>query len=421
MYEVEAGKGVAKINRVSKEKPIIAKDIIAKEEIPVEKILKEGKVLKEEYPFKLIEYKGELYLFSSVPPKKVVESDLINILKLGKKYEKGISIELLTPDSQDIGLFRVSAKKTLYLPVAEEEEKVGLRVLPKGKPSKSNLLKDLAEYYKKQMEKELAEKAKEEALRRAKEMEKAQISAEGKVIEESAEKSAEQAAEKAVEKELTKTIENIAGVRYTFIVKPPEMKVPSLPFTEFKFINEIEEKNRSGFGVSPSFSVLSPRMDFINKVESSLSNMLKSMQKSEVSQLQTPKLAPTQIITQLQTQLQSQDLVPEQIVTQKQVPEQITPPRTYTTTEFPEFPFVPPGIKLTIKTPPSPPKIFLKLPGIESIGRKNLKSFEKMFGLQKAKYEPSLLGLMLGIKARKIGKLFTGFEIRGIPLKSKTK
>jgi hypothetical protein len=37
-----------------------------------------------------------------------------------------------------------------------------------------------------------------------------------------------------------------------------------------------------------------------------------------------------------------------------------------------------------------------------------------MFGLQKAKYEHSLLGSMLGFKVKNISKLFTGFEIRGI-------
>jgi predicted nucleotidyltransferase len=410
VYEVEGKDSLARVTKISKEKPIVAKDIIAKSEIPVEEILKEGKVIKEEYPFKLIEYKGELYLFSSVPPKKVVESDLINILKLGKEYEKGISIELLTPDNQDIGLFRVSAKKTLYLPVAEEEEKVGLRVLPKTEPSKSNLLKDLAEYYKKQMEKELVEKTKE--------IPKVSVTSEGKSIVESVEKSAKQSAEKAIEKELTKTIENIAGVKYTFVVKPPEMKIPILPFTEFKFINEpIEEKMKKGFGASASLSVLSTNMNFINKVESSLSNMLKSMQKSEISRTQITKLTPSQITTKIKTESQTKEPTSSQEITPQQITEKTTPPRTYTTTTFPEFPFVPTGIKFTTRSPP--PKISLKLPGTENIERKNLKSFEKMFGLQKAKYEPSLIGLMFGIKARKIDKLFTGFEIRGIPLSSK--
>jgi len=397
IYEIETPSGVAKISTISKEKPVVLKDVVAKEEIPVEKIIQKGKVLKEEYPFKLIEYKGEHYLFSSVPPKKVVESDLIDLLKIGKEYEKGISLKLLTQDFKGFSLFRVKAEKSLYLPIAEEEEKIGTRFLPKRKYEKDNLLKELAEYYKKQLEKEAEEKAKEEALRRAKELEKTLSTAEGKTTSESVLKSEE----KFLEKEISKMSENIAGVRYTYYIKPPQMKIPMLPLSELKFdIEQIKENVKKDFVPSISFSVLSKNLNFISKIESSLSNMLKEMQITRLSRDQKKELDLSQITKQSEIPLRTPKLIPNQILTPKQREETFKPPITFTITKPPKIPFRP--ISTRIK-PPNIPKISFKLPTKQTI-KNELKSFEKMFGFAKAKYTPSLFGLLFNIKTKVLVK-----------------
>jgi hypothetical protein len=422
VYEIEGKDSLARITKFSKEKPIFFKDIVEKGEIPVLEILKKGKVVKEEYPFKLIEYKGGLYLFSSLPPKKVIEGDLVNVLKIGKEYEKGISLELLTPESKDVGLFRVSARKSLSLPIAEEEEKVGLRILPKSKPSERDVLKDLAEYYKKQFEKEAEEKAREEALKRAKELEKShseksQAITIGEVIEESTPESEE----KKLEREIRKVVGNLAGVEYSYVVKPPKIN-PVIPFSQFNFsIESIRESLRRSISFSQLHSTTPTSLNFISKVESSLSNMLERMQR--VEKLKTQELKPFEMTRQIQLDFQdrSNRLLTGQILTPNRRTEKITPPEIYTTTKTPTIPPLIPFRPIRIRITRSPPRIPIFKPELpfSSKSKSSFKSFEKFFGFPKSKYEPSLLGLMFGVKTKNISKLLTGFEIRGIPIKTR--
>jgi len=205
--------------------------LLQRKKFLLKKILKEGKVVKEIYPYKFVEYKGGIYLFSLLPPKKIAEGDLINVLKIGKEKEKAFAWQLVTKEAQDIDSYRligytISGRKSLYLPVLEEEEKIGLRILPKSEPSKRDVIKELAEYYEKQLKKEAEEKAREEALRRAKEVEKAQITSVEKVIEEGVSKSEEE----AMKREIINSVRNLAGVEYTYTVKPPELKPPAIRF-----------------------------------------------------------------------------------------------------------------------------------------------------------------------------------------------
>ena len=416
VYELESQESFVKIAKISKEKPIVLKDIISKDEIPIEKILKEGKVVKEEYPFKLIEYKGGLYLFSLLPPKKIAEGDLINVLKIGKETEKSIAWQLVTKEAQDIGAFRISGRKSLYLPILEEEEKVGLRILPKSKPSKRDVIKDLAEYYEKQLKKEAEEKAKEEVLRRAREMEK--VTSIEKIIEEGVEKSEE----KAIEKEIRKAIGNLAGVEYTYSVKPPQIRHSIIPISQLNFsVDSLGEISEKSFRISPSHSVISPRLNFISKVESSLSNMLERTQKTSITRMRD--LDTSQITRQLQLDLQlpTRKLITDPMLTERQRPIEIKPPRfiTRTPTRPPVPPFRPVGIPP--RKPPRTPKIpslKLDLP-FTSKRKESFKSVEKVFSFPKPRYEPSLLGIMLGIKTKNINKIFTGFEVRGIPIRSR--
>jgi hypothetical protein len=416
VFEFETPSGIAKITKISKEKPIFFKDIVSREEIPIEEILKKGKVVKEEYPFKLIEYRGGLYLFSLLPPKKIAEGDLINVLRIGKETEKYIGWQLVTPEKQTIGAFRISGRKSLYLPVLEEEEKAGLRILPKMEPPKRDVIKDLAEYYEKQLKKEAEKKAAEEALRKAKELEKSQVASVENLVKEGFEKSEE----KALEREIKKAVRNLAGIEYTYVVKPPQIKPPIIPFSKLDFpVEPTEENVRKTIRLPAPTSILSPRLDFINKVGASLSKMLERLKQKDITRVRDLDLSQMTRQLQLDLQTPTRRLLIDSMLTERQRTIEIAPPRLITRTPRrpPLPPFRPVGIPPR-RPPPKIPIIKLDLP-FSSKSKNVFKGFEKFFGLPKSKYEPSLFGIMFGIRTKNINRMLTGLEIRGIPIRTR--
>jgi len=155
------------------ERPFGYQTTLSKEEL-LPQIFKEGKIVWQEGPYKIIEYQKSKYFVSDIAPKNVVElkEDFVKSILLGKTERTFYKADYLIQKGEDYGKISIvkelpTKEKTIYIPIKEEETAVkGFR----GEPSKNNLLKELAEYYKKLMEKEAMEKAKEiEALRGAKE------------------------------------------------------------------------------------------------------------------------------------------------------------------------------------------------------------------------------------------------------------
>ena len=385
------------------ERPFGYQTIISKEEF--QNILKEGKVVWKEGPYKIIEYQGTKYFVSDIPPKNVIEvnEDFVKAITLGKTERTFYKADYLIQRGEDYlkvdVIMELPTKyKEIYIPIKEEESVVkGFRGEPYGK----NLLKDLAEYYAKLLEKEKLENVKE-------------------VVKSMQAKS-----------ETTK----IAIGEGNVYVGIPETKLEVKPIVgikeevEYMINRELFEKLREGFAGIKLVNVISPK-----PITTSVILPPRPIQttKTEVTSIIDKDLKPkgfeklTKLNIDISTIKPKIDITEKQIITlrknQETTPQQT---QTQTTTDLTTQKTLTPTsteieklkkLKIDFSLP-----LRFKLPEFPKNSVDKFVFGEFKTSKQPLAYEPSLIGLAFGIKTKNIGKMFTGFEIRGIPLKSKTK
>jgi biotin operon repressor len=420
------------------ERPFGYQTALSKEEFSPQ-ILKEGKVIWQEGPYKIIEYKDAKYFVSDIPPKNVVEvtDDFVKSIVLGKtertfyksdyfiKVEKdqGKTSELSEKFARVISLLKTeetpykagylvqkgedwgrisfvrelpAKEKEIYIPIKEKEESAikGFR----GKPT-SNVLRDLAKYYEKLNEKEKLEKAKEVARET-----------------------------KAKPSKIAVTSDNIH-------VGMPETKIGVKPIfglkeeVEYMINKELFEKLREGFAGVRVVNVVSPKLKTMPIVtQPKLLQTTKTDVTTILDKDLTPKdfkefIKPRFDITAIRPKL---DVAQKQIVVPRKFEDiipQMTQTRitTYLTTEKTLAPI---GREFEwlkrIRTGFSLPLRF-KLPELPKGSVEKFRFFEFRTSKQPTAYEASLVGVAFGIKAKDISKMFTGFEIRGVPIKTRAR
>jgi len=379
------------------ERPFGYQTALSKEEL-LPQIFKEGKVVWQEGPYKIIEYQGSKYFVSDIAPKNVVElkEDFVKSILLGKTERTFYKADYLIQKGEEYGKISIvkelpAKTKEIYIPIKEEE--ISIKGF-KGKPS-SNVLKDLANYYEKLLEQEKLEKAKEIAKEVKTEPSKIAIT-ESNVHVGMPETKLEikpivgikEEIEYTINKELFEKLrEGFAGVRFINVVSPKPITLPAI--TPPKLIQTIrtdvtnildKDLKPKGFEelIKPKFeiSAIKPKLDISQK-------QIVTPRKQQDIFLQQTQI---QTITDLSTE-KTLEPISKEIERLKRLKTEFSLPLRFM------FPELPKG-------------------GLDKMIFQEFRSSKQPLG-----YEPSLIGLAFGIKAKDIGKLFTGFEIRGIKQK----
>jgi len=385
------------------------------------KAIKHGKVIKETPDYIIKEYKGYEYLISKhptgLPTKKLDELGLIDILRVEKKDY----LKLGVIKSGKYKGMEVFVRKGVGIPVeiSTPEEVSGWRpTVFKGKGSKSDVLKDLAEYYRQQ---KLAEDL--ELAKKITEAQNQQL----------------RAMEEASKQILGMSDEGISGAKEvttssgSLLMEPPKetgfVKLEPVAYPG----SQIPEEVLTPFAIEFTETV-KPTIPFIPAPVITTPTP-KTTQKLEPELLTAQKIEPKTTQRQRQKQRQREKVeekkrgeekpfipspVPVEVITPKQREDLFTPLPTDT--------FLPPTEKITPKETLIPEEVPIEtIPGIPGlplpllfperpkggVGKFKIKETE-IFGFE-TKYEPSLLGILLGKKRKKRKvDLFTGFEIRGI-------
>lgn len=358
--------------------------------------VKRGKIVEETPDYVIKQYKGYEYLISKRPtglPTKKPEGELIETLR----GEKVGYLKLGVMKSGRYKGMEVFVRKGVGIPVERfkppTEEFKPTVYKPKGKPRP--VLKELVQAYKEAEASRIA-KSEAEQLR---------------------------AIEKATEEMVgAKTVEKIAKSKPTQAVETG-LKLISGEETGFVPLEPIVSPVAIPVEVSAEVPFITPALitpTLIPKGEVKVRTRAIQKQKLKVGEIteqtfkppaptpiqvpkpkKTPKITPPIIVPKIEETPKITTATPEKLLTPTEEVIVPTPkPPTPTPTEI-----IPPF------TPP--PILFPELPkgGLGEFTQEDLQALKQM-----TKYEPSLLGILLGKKRKKKKgeEFFTGFEIRGI-------
>jgi hypothetical protein len=366
--------------------------------------VKKGKIVKETPNYVIKEYGGREFIISETPPEgwipqKVGEESLIDVLRAERTGYVKLGV---AEEGKYAGMefyFRKGAgiPVTFQKPSGAEFEPTFLK--PSGKPRP--VLKELAESYK---ARKLAEEA--ELAKRIAETENQQLRA----IEEGSKKILGIEPVEKVTKEVTSGgLKLLAEPKETGFVPlepvayPVALKVVSEPSVSFVTPTLVTPTLIPRETTKPK-EIVRQELRVIEKPEKTFESAKLAPIKIEVEKpREVPK--PTPIIPppiEKQEPRITQTLIPKEKTTPRQekiiTPIEIAPPKpapTVTTISY----FAP------------LPILFPELPK-GSVSKATLE-YSRMFK-QMTKYEPSLLGILLGKKRKGREEFFTGFEIRGI-------
>jgi hypothetical protein len=361
---------------------------------------REGKII-EETPFYVIkEHKGRQFVIAREPPliskiQPLDEKGFIDVLRV----EKEGHLEAGAVRGERYAVIDIYARKGSQIPVSKQKPSTGESEITIYKPSgrSRNTLKEMAEYYKSKQAEEITPtksttetlKGATEPLKGAKEVETKEVSSGGlKLLTEKASK----------ETDFVETEEIYSPIAFEVISKPsvsvvsPVMISALIPRT-----TKIQKTREITTTLSPQ--LIAPPELKIQKTREITTTLSPPRIVPREPTPTTPLINVPKLITR---PIETTTLKPIEIVPTITTPK-IPPPLT------PEFPRFPPTTPPTNFVPP--PILFPEFPkgSVSKTTLEDLRTFKQM-----TKYEPSLLGVLLGKRKRGGEEFFTGFEIRGI-------
>jgi hypothetical protein len=369
--------------------------------------VKKGKIVKETPDYLVKEYKGYEYLISKkptgLPTQKLEEEGLVNVLRA----ERTGYVRLGIAKEGEYAGMEVYVRKGAGIPVtfekpsgADIEEFKPTFLRPSGKPRP--ILEELAESYK---ARKLAEEM--ELAKRIAETENQQLRA----IKEGSKKILGiEPVEKGTKEVTSGGLKLLTETKETGFVPLESVAYP----VALKVVSEPSASSITPTLVTPTLipretakpkEIVRQELRVVEKPERTFESIKLTPVKIEIEKpKETPKPTPT-IFPPIEKQEPriTQTLIPKETTTPKQekiiTPVEIAPPPKPAPTVTPISFFAP------------LPILFPELPK----GSVSKATFEyaRMFK-QMTKYEPSLLGFLLGKKRKGKQEFFTGFEIRGI-------
>jgi len=362
--------------------------------------IKKGKVVKETPEFIVKEHRGYEYLISKkptgLPTQRIGEKDIINVLRA----EKSGYIKVGMAGEGKYKGMEVFVRKGSGIPV--EFEKPGIEEFkptvfrPSGKPRP--VLKELAESYKASKlaeDMKLAEKiagTKSQQMRAIEEATKNMLGAKTQVT-----KGAEITSE---------GLKLIAETKPAGFVPLEQAVSPVVLGVSVQQTVPII----TPASVLPGILPIPPRTQVVTTVKEVIKPELKIKQEVKSKEEEIPKPIIIEEPQQIQKTTPVQPVVPVQPVIKKEEESKIITVLKEELKAIEEPKIL--ALKQVVSKPSTPPPIlFPELPkgGVSKILRDERKLFK-----QATKYEPSLLGVLLGKKRGKKQEFFTGFEIRGI-------
>jgi hypothetical protein len=363
--------------------------------------IKKGKIVEETPDYIIKEHKGYEYLISKkptgLPTQKLGEEGLIDVLRV----EKTGYLKLGVAKEGKYAGMEVFVRKGAGIPVTFEqpsgaEEFKPTVFKPSGKPSP--ILKELAESYKASKlaeDMKLAEKISGTEIQQMRAMEEA---------------TKDMLRVKPIE-ETTKEVTS-GGLKLLTETKETGF-VPLEPVVSPVALEFVPEPTVSFITPALITPTLIPRTQ-VTKAREITKQELKVMEKTEKSF--KPKPTPIEIEKPEDIFKPTPTIIPkplkeDTIITQAFKTEEIITPKTEEKLTSKEI-SKPKPTPIETSIPSSPlPILFPELPkgSVSKATLEDLRMFKQM-----TKYEPSLLGILLGKKRKGEQEFFTGFEIRGI-------